>query len=68
LEIHHIENQSNGIPTEGNNGPLHYHDEDAVRSFRRAFNMGEDHALLAFRLIKTHSPKEYEHWRMMEWM
>lgn len=55
-------------PVEPDRGiPLYEHDEDAVRAFRSAFESKEDYALLAFRLIRLHSPKEYDHWRMFEW-
>ena len=52
---------------DSNTCPIYTHDEYAVRAFRSAFESMEDHALLAFRLIRIYSPKEYDHWRMAEW-
>jgi len=65
LEIRYLEMDP---ATDVEDKTVHCRDEEAVRSFREAFKLGEDHALVAFKLIRLHSPKEYEHWRMMDWI
>lgn len=42
-------------------------DRDAAEALRKAYISREDHAILAVSIIRRQSPKEYEHWRMMEW-
>ena len=42
-------------------------DERAVDALRDAFSNGQDHAMLAYNLIKSHSPSEFHHWDMASW-
>lgn len=42
-------------------------DDDAVQALKAAWLRGEDHAGLAYQLLKTHSPSEFEFWQMMTW-
>ena len=42
-------------------------DEEAVESFRRSWEEGRDHALLAYNLIRFNSPAEFHFWSMAGW-
>lgn len=42
-------------------------DDKAVDAFREAFINGHDHAVLAYNIIKQHSPSEYHYWKMADW-
>ena len=42
-------------------------DEAAVSALRAAWRRGEDHALLAYQIIKQNSPSEYHYWEMQHW-
>jgi hypothetical protein len=43
------------------------HDLDAVEIMHASWLAGEDHAQLAYQLLKIHSPREFEYWRMHMW-
>ena len=43
-------------------------DGDAVVRFREAFRNDEPHAVLAYQLLRENSPKEFDHWRMKDWL
>lgn len=42
-------------------------DSQAVSKFRQAFDLQEDHALAAYRIIQRHSTQEFMHWDMSSW-
>lgn len=42
-------------------------DDDAVDACRLAYENGEDHAILAYRILKRESPGEFEYWGMSSW-
>ena len=42
-------------------------DSQAVESFHRAWQRGEDHAILAYRILQYHSAGEFEFWHMAQW-
>lgn len=42
-------------------------DYQAVCELRAAFMRGEDHALMAYALVKSLSAQEFTHWDMQSW-
>lgn len=42
-------------------------DSAAITAFKAAYLRKEDHAMLAFRLIKEYNLAEYRHWEMETW-
>jgi hypothetical protein len=42
-------------------------DDDAVDAFRVAYENREDHAVLAYQILKWGSPGEFEYWDMLSW-
>lgn len=44
------------------------HDLDAVEVMHTSWQAGEEHAQLAYQLLKLHSPSEFEYWRMHMWI
>lgn len=57
LEIRAVENGPMGTMT----------DEDAARALRRALKDREDHAILAYAIIRNSSPSEFSYWGMSTW-
>lgn len=67
LELQYINNAATvgsewGIPI-----PQLAHDLDAVETMQASWLAGEDHAQLAYQLLKLHSPSEFEYWKMHTW-
>lgn len=42
-------------------------DDQAAKAFEAAWRRGEDHALLAYQILKFNSPSEFEYWGMDNW-
>ena len=42
-------------------------DDEAVAAMRRAYEAGEDHAILAHHIIRNTSVGEFRHWNMDQW-
>jgi hypothetical protein len=42
-------------------------DDHAVQVFKQAWLNGEDHATLAYQILKHASPSEFEYWHMNTW-
>ena len=47
--------------------PQFVSDIEAVAAMRDAYTKGEDHGLLAYRIIKLMSQSEFEYWKMGTW-
>ena len=42
-------------------------DQQAVARLKQAWLMAEDHAMLAYQILKYNSPSEFEYWEMNHW-
>ena len=67
LEVQHIQDAAQvseewGVPVRQLE-----HDLAAVEIMRTAWCSGEEHAILAYQLLKLHSPSEFDYWNMTSW-
>jgi hypothetical protein len=68
LEVQHIQDAQSvsadwGVPVRQLD-----HDLAAVEIMRASWQAGEEHAMLAYQLLKLHSPSEFDYWRMHTWI
>lgn len=67
VQIHKIEEVDLVSEKLGVDVPNLPHDQAAVEKFRQAYEQGQLHAQVAYRILQTRSPSEFHYWHMHHW-
>jgi hypothetical protein len=67
LEINHVEDAVLLSTSLGTSVPQLKNDREAVQAFQAAWLAQQPHAVLAYQIIRSNSPSEFDHWHMQEW-